>query len=64
MDYVKKYADHVVLLDQTVVKQGSVKEVFESPEFANVFGAEEETWIHGKNVKQDKVWMEGGNEND
>ena len=46
LDYVKKYADHVILLDQTVVKQGTVKEVFESPEFANVFSMEqEETWI-------------------
>ena len=46
LDYVKKYADHVVLLDQTVLKQGTVKEVFESPEFAKVFSADyEEKWI-------------------
>lgn len=64
LEYVKKYADHVVLLDQTVLVQGTVKEVFESPEFASVFGAEEEAWIHGTNVKQDKVWIEGGNKND
>lgn len=30
LDYVAKYADHVVLLDKTVAKQGTVKEVFES----------------------------------
>ena len=54
LDYVKKYADHVVLLDQTVLTQGTVKEVFESSEFASVFGVNEETWIHRK----------GGNEND
>ena len=46
LDYVKKYADHVVLLDQTVLTQGNVKEVFESSEFASVFGSEtEEKWI-------------------
>ena len=42
-----------------------MKEVFESPEFTKVFGPEnEEAWIHGINVAQDKVWLEGGNEND
>lgn len=46
LDYVAKYADHVVLLDKTVLKQGSVKEVYKSPEFEAVFSAEkEETWI-------------------
>lgn len=46
LDYVQKYADHVVLLDQTVVKQGSVKEVFESPEFARIFAPEsKENWV-------------------
>ena len=46
LDYVKQYADHVVLLDQTVVKQGTVKEVFTSPEFERVFAAEStEKWI-------------------
>ena len=65
LDYVKKYADHVVLLDQTVLVQGSVKEVFDSPEFAAVFGAEkEESWIHGTTIKQDKLWLEGGAQND
>lgn len=65
LDYVKKYADHVVLLDKTVLTQGTVKEVFESKEFESVFGVEnEEAWIHGTNIKQDKVWLEGGNRND
>ena len=46
LDYVKQYADHVVLLDQTVIKQGNVREVFESPKFAEVFAtANEEKWI-------------------
>ena len=78
LDYVKKYADHVVLLDQTVLTQGTVKEVFESPEFVRVFGATEETWIHGQSAMQEKAWMQsfddgqkkekfmikGGNKND
>lgn len=42
LEYVKKYADKVVLLDGTVLKQGSVKEVFSSQEFAEVFTGKEE----------------------
>lgn len=43
LDYVKQYADKVVLLDGDVRKQGSVREVFGSPEFAQVFqGGKEE----------------------
>lgn len=38
LDYVKKYADKVVLLDGSILRQGSVREVFQSPEFAQVFG--------------------------
>lgn len=38
LDYVAKYADHVVLLDQTVLKQGTAKEVYQSKEFHQVFG--------------------------
>ena len=65
LEYVKKYADHVVLLEQTVLTQGSVKDVFESKEFATVFGSEkEESWIQGKRIKKDNRWKEGGTEND
>lgn len=42
LDYVRKYADHVVLLDQTVLKQGTPREVFESREFGQVFAVGEE----------------------
>ena len=36
----------MVLLDQTVLKQGNVKEVFESEEFASVFATgNEDKWI-------------------
>ncbi len=46
LDYVAKYADKVILIDQTVTKQGSAKEVFNSPEFAKVFLAnDKENWI-------------------
>ena len=46
LDYVRRYADHVVLLDKTVIKQGTVKEVYESPEFDSVFGmGKEDRWI-------------------
>ena len=38
LEYVRKYADQVVLLDTTVIKQGTVKEVFSSEEFRRVFG--------------------------
>lgn len=42
LEYVKRYADKVVLLDETILKQGSVKEVFSSPEFGQVFAGKEE----------------------
>lgn len=37
LDYVARYADKVILLDQTVLKQGTVKEVYQSEEFQSVF---------------------------
>ena len=36
--FVREYADHVVLLDKSVLAQGSAAEVFSSPEFSSVFG--------------------------
>ncbi len=36
--FVREYADHVVLLDKSVLAQGSTAEVFASPEFSAVFG--------------------------
>lgn len=41
LDYVAKYADKVILLDKTVLREGSVKEVYESREFKDVFKGEE-----------------------
>ena len=37
-EYVAKYADNVVLIDKTVIKEGTPKEVFDSKEFKEVFG--------------------------
>ena len=46
-----KYADHVVLLDKTVAKQGTVKEVFESKEFERIFYTGEESWVREEEHK-------------
>lgn len=40
LEYVVKYADKVVLLDQTILKEGSAQEVFQSEAFQKAFGAE------------------------
>lgn len=37
-EYVAKYADHVILLDRVILKEGTPKEVFSSDEFKKVFG--------------------------
>ena len=36
--FVREYADHVILLDKSVLAQGSPGDVFSSPEFTSVFG--------------------------
>ncbi len=38
LDYVAKYADKVILIDQTVTAEGTPKEVFSTKAFHNVFG--------------------------
>ena len=38
-DLVRKYADMVVLVQQTVLRAGTPQEVFSSPEFERVFPA-------------------------
>ena len=35
---VKEYADSVILLDKTVLKEGTPEAVMESPEFHDIFG--------------------------
>ena len=37
-EFVRKYADHVILLDKTIVKEGTPAEVLESDEFHKFFG--------------------------
>ena len=36
-DLVKKYADRVILLDKTVLKEGSADKVFSSKEYKEIF---------------------------
>ena len=38
LDLVARYADSVVLLDKTVLKEGTPAQVMESKEFREVFG--------------------------
>lgn len=37
-EFVRKYADYVILLDKTIVKEGTPTEVLESKEFEELFG--------------------------
>ncbi|ABX43841.1 metal ABC transporter ATP-binding protein [Lachnoclostridium phytofermentans] len=39
LKFVEKYADHVILLDKHILKEGTPKEVLSSKEFKEVFGA-------------------------
>ena len=50
LDYVAKYADKVILLETTVVKQGTVREVYESPEFERIFSQGDEKWVREEGV--------------
>lgn len=40
-EFVRKYADHVILLDKTIIKEGTAEEVLSSTEFKSVFGGME-----------------------
>ncbi len=42
---VKEYADNVILINKTVLKSGSPKDVFDSEEFKNVFFSVPERWV-------------------
>lgn len=37
-EFVRNYADHVVLLDKSIIKEGTPDEVLESEEFHRIFG--------------------------
>ena len=41
LGYVKKYADHVVLLDERILAQGSAGEVYSSEAFRKTFAETE-----------------------
>lgn len=41
LDFVEKYADSVILLDRTVLKEGTPKQVFTSDAFKEIFGSTE-----------------------
>lgn len=46
LSYVREYADKVILLDKTVLMQGTAKEVFDSEVFEQTFGYEKkENWV-------------------
>jgi len=38
LEFVKKYADYVILMDKTILKEGEPTEVLESKEFKDIFG--------------------------
>lgn len=38
LDLVERYADYVILLDKTIIKEGTPQEVLNSKEFCDVFG--------------------------
>ena len=59
LEYVRKYADKVILLDKTVLKQGSVKEVFQSREFAGVFHTGEEPFMKQEGSRQEPEAVSG-----
>ncbi|MFV0465020.1 MAG: metal ABC transporter ATP-binding protein [Lachnospiraceae bacterium] len=42
LEHVRAYANHVILLDHTVIRQGTPEEVFSSIEFQRTFGKESE----------------------
>jgi zinc transport system ATP-binding protein len=50
LDYVKKYADHVALIDKTIVCQGNPEKVFNSQEFERIFKGDVNSWF---DVEQD-----------
>lgn len=37
-EFVRNYADHVILLDKTIIKEGTPGEILESEEFHRIFG--------------------------
>lgn len=51
LDYVAKYADNVILLDRTVLSEGTPKHVYESDAFKQMFGGA--SYAYGKPKPRD-----------
>lgn len=45
LEFVERYADHVILLDKSIIKEGTPKEVLSSKEFAEIFGSTRKAWV-------------------
>jgi zinc transport system ATP-binding protein len=39
-EFVRRYADHVILLDKTILKEGTFEEIRQCEDFKKVFGGE------------------------
>lgn len=69
LDYVARYADKVILLEKEVLKQGTVKEVYASAEFQQVFGTLPEnstlqcnSTLQESGRPQERMWAGSGQE--
>jgi zinc transport system ATP-binding protein len=45
LEFVEKYADYVILLDRSIIKEGSAEEVLNSHEFREIFGSTRKAWV-------------------
>lgn len=45
LEFVERFADYVILLDKTIIKEGTPKEVLNSKEFHEVFGSSRKAWV-------------------
>lgn len=45
LEFVEKYADYVILLDRSIIKEGTPSEVLNSKEFQEVFGSTRKAWV-------------------
>lgn len=45
LEFVEKYADYVILLDRSIIKEGTPEEVLQSQEFKEIFGSTRKAWV-------------------
>lgn len=45
LEFVEQYADHVILLDRSIIKEGTPQEVLNSQEFRDIFGSTRKAWV-------------------